>query len=464
MKILIWLLAALAYIGEFIYVNFILPFCYSRGIIFYNSFSKEQRVAFEKILEGFEDALVMSENVNKFVIGSNADAERTAANGNFGTVWRPQPYISTSYSGTDMTNNFNAYTQLTVPARLGFQRSAPFIMSLTEMRDALQENRLGVSARNKLASDINVNLLTAAANQGTLIVKQTAAASGFADIALAEAIMNEQGIAQEDRKIALSTRDYNGMAANLAARQTMNDMPTEAFKRAYVGEVASFDTFKLDYGLRLGAAAGVTCTITNASPLYYTPIATQAAASGDVVPVDNRYQNISINVTSGTVKVGDAFVLANVDAVHHITKLDTGQSKTFRITGIVSGAGGTGVVTISPPIIAGASGGGTPAELQYQNVSAAPVNGAAITWLNTATAYMNPFWVKDAIELLPGYNAVPTDAGVAVMKASTANGIEVTMQKFYDINTGNTKFRLDVLFGVCVVQPEMVGMMLFNQI
>jgi len=95
--------------------------------------------------------------------------------------------------------------------------------------------------------------------------------------------------------------------------------------------------------------AGVTVTIA-AADQYYTPLATSTASTGEVSNVDNRYQNISIAVTSGIVKVGDAFTMVGVNAVHHITKGDTGQLKTFRITGIVSGAGGTGVVTISPPI------------------------------------------------------------------------------------------------------------------
>ena len=49
------------------------------------------------------------------------------------------------------------------------------------------------------------------------------------------------------------------------------------------------------------------------------------------------------------------------------------------------------------------------------------------------------------------------------MRASTDQGIEVVMQKQYDINTMRTKFRLDVLYGVVNKQPEMSGIMLFSQ-
>lgn len=419
-----------------------------------NAFSKEERVAFENILEGFQDALVLSRNVSVY----NTNMTEMERSGDI--LWRPQPYVAQSFTGTDMTANFKDFTQLSVPASLGYSKSVPWTLTAKELRDALQEQRLGEAAKQKLASDINVAINSVASLQGTLVVKRTTAATGFDDVALAEAIMNEQGVQAFDRYMALSTRDYNGMASNLAGRGTMQGKPVTAYEKAFVGTIASFDTYKMDYTPRLAAAGGVTVTVNGANQ-YYTPKATSTAGTGEVSNVDNRYQNLTIAVTSGTVKVGDAFTIAGVNAVHHITKQDTGQLKTFRVTAIVSGGGGSGVVQISPPIISGT--GGTDAELEYQNVTAAPANGAAITWLNTAAGYFNPFWQKDAIELLPGRYAVPTDAGTAVMRASTDQGIELVMQKFYDINTMKTKYRLDTLFGVVNKQPEMSGVILFSQ-
>jgi hypothetical protein len=419
-----------------------------------NAFNKEERVAFENILEGFQDALVLSRNVSIY----NTDQTMMERTNN--VIWRPMPYIAQSFSGTDMTSNFKDFTQLAVPATIGFSRSVPWVLTASELRDSLQEGRLGDSAKQKLASDINTSLMTVAANQGTLVVKRTSAASGFDDVALAEAAMNEIGVQPFDRYLALSTRDYNGMASNLAGRQTMQGKPVTAYEKAFVGTVASFDTFKMDYATRLTAAAGVSVTVNGANQ-YFTPRATSTAGTGEVANVDNRYQNLTIAVGSGTVKVGDAFTILGVNAVHAITKQDTGQLKTFRITAIVSGAGGSGVVTISPPIISG--GGSTDAELQYKNVTATPANGAAITFLNTAAAYVNPFWQKDALEILPGRYAVPADAGAAVMRATTDQGIELVMQKQYDINTMKVKYRLDTLFGVVNKQPEMSGIILFGQ-
>jgi hypothetical protein len=362
-----------------------------------------------------------------------------------------------------MTTNFDDYTQLAVPATIGFQRSVPFVLTATELRDALQEGRLGDAAKQKLASDINVSVMNVAANQGTLFVKRSAAATGFDDVAQCEAIMNERGVQMEDRYLALSTRDYNGMANNLqgSSRSFGNSVSDQALRAGAVGRVASFETYKLDYANRKVAAAGgtgITMSTLVAGGNYWVPKATAVASTGETSNVDNRYQTITVTSTTN-VAAGDAFTIANVNSVHLITKQDTGQPMTFRVISVP--AGGTTLV-ISPPIIS--AQGGSDAEIQYQNcVVNSAASNAGITFLNTVTNFVNPFWFKDSIEILPGRYAVPNDAGAAVMRASTDQGIELVMQKQYDINTMRTKYRLDTLYGVVNKQPMMSGVIMFSQ-
>jgi hypothetical protein len=421
-----------------------------------NSFSKEERVAFENLLEGFQDALVLSRNVSIY----NTDQTMMERTNN--TIWRPQPYISKSYSGTDMTSNFTDYIQLAVPATIGFNQSVPWVMTATELRDALQEQRLGDAAKQKLASDINVAVMNVASAQGTLVVKRLAAATGFDDVAQCEAIFNEQGVNFDSRYLALSTRDYNGMANNLAGRQTLSGKTLTAYDRAYIGQVASFDTFKLDYANRIAAAAGsgITIDTRDSANNYQIPKAISTSpTTAERLNVDNRYQTITVSSSTG-VAAGDCFTIAGVNAVHHITKGDTGQLKTFRVISVP--AGGTTLV-ISPGIVSNQVASAASAE--YQNcVVNTKASNSAIVFLNTAAAPINCFWQKDAIEILPGRYAVPADAGANVMRASTDQGLELVMQKQYDINTMKTRYRLDTLFGVVNKQPEMSGIILFGQV
>lgn len=420
-----------------------------------NSFNKEERVAFEQILEGFDDAQVLSKAVSKYSTDSTM-MER--AND---TIWRPQPYIAQSFNGLDQTANFTDYTQLAVPATLGFSKSVPWIMNTKELRDSLQEGRLGDSAKQKLASDYNVAIMNVASDQGTLVVPVAGAAGDYDDVALCDSIMNEQGVPMFDRYLALSSRDYNGMAGNLAqaSRSFGNAKSDNAYERSLVGDVAGFKTMKLDYANRIAAAAGggaITIDTQAAATNYYVPAATSTAGTGETSNVDNRYQNITVSTTVNVV-AGDCFTIAGVEACHHITKQGTGELKTFRVIEVVNGT----TLKISAPIIS--NQGSSDVEAQYQNCIVTPNATAAIVWLNVNATSINPFWQKDALEILPGRYAVPSDAGADVMRGTTSNGIEVVWQKFYDINTMNIKYRLDTLFGVVNKQPEMSGILLFNQ-
>jgi hypothetical protein len=419
-----------------------------------NTFSKEERVAFEDILEGFEDALVISRNVSKY--GTNAQMMERAND----TIWRPMPYIMSSQDrvvGTDIT--FQDVKQLSVPSNIGFQKSVPWKMDALELRDALQEGRLGQAAYQRLASDVNTAVRDVASLQGTMVVSIATAAGTYADIAQAESLMNEQGIAEGDRYLALSTRDYNGLASDLAARQTMAGKPTSAYERSYVGNVAGLETYKMDAGKRIAAAGGGTRTIaTNGAQVQYVPKSSESVTAG-VINVDNRYQTVTVSATTGVV-AGDCFTIAGIQAVHHITKEATGQLKTFRVISVDSGT----TMTISPPLIGANQGSPTDAELAYKNCEVVSTSAtAAIVWLNVTAAAANPFWHKDSIEILPASYAVPTDQGVDVMKGTIDQGLEVCMTKFFNNKTYVSEYALDVRFGVVNTNPEMNGIILFGQ-
>lgn len=435
-----------------------------------NSFSKEEKVSFEQMLEGFNDALVMSRNVTVYNY-NQTDAARTTAlpssvSPNYGTVWRPQPYIMpsvTSTPGTPVT--FSDKTQLTVPASITNLKTVAWGMTSVELRDALQEGRLAAGANQKLASDINVAVMQTATALGSLVVTTGTPAGSFDDIALCDSIMNETGVASDSRYLSLSSRSYNGLAGNVVGTTRSfgtNNRSDKAFERAYVGMVSSFDTYKQDYALRKTAAAGggalTVSTLNAGGNVNYVPLATNTGVAG-VLNVDNRFQTITLSSNVG-VAAGDAFTIAGITSVHLITKQSTGQLKTFRVVSV----GAANTVVITPPIISAAN---APAqsELQYQNCERSGLGGAAqaIVFLNSTTADYNCFWHKSAIELLPGRLAIPENAGVAVMRATTDQGLEVVMQKQFDIASSLTQYRVDVLFGTAMLNPEMAGILLFDQ-
>jgi hypothetical protein len=264
-----------------------------------NAFSKEERIAFERLLEGFHDQLVMSKAVTIF----QNDQTMMARSGDM--IRRPMPYIARSFSGLDQTANFVGKTQLTIPAAIDTIRSSPWTMDATELRDALQENRLGDAAKQKIASDINVDVVNAVSQLGSLVVKRTVAATGFDDLAQADALMNESGIDYDGRYSVFGSRDYNAMAGNLASRAYVveGQKAANAYEMATVGrQVAGFErVLKADYLARLAAAAGVTVTVNGANQ-YTVPKALQhrraARFSRTLITASRRWRSPSRRVRS----------------------------------------------------------------------------------------------------------------------------------------------------------------------
>ena len=418
-----------------------------------NTFSKEERVAFEDILEGFNDSMVISRNIATYGTDGRL-MERTND-----TIWRPMPYILASQDRTvGSAVTAQDVKQLAVPSTLGFKKNVTWNLDAMELRDMLQEKRLGTAAYQRLASDVNTAVKDVASMQGTLAVPIVGAAGDYNDVALAESLMNETGVMSESRYLALGTRDYNGMAGDLAGRANMQTGKTAtAYERSFIGPVAGFETYKMDSGKALAATTATVTVATNGAQARYVPKSSESTVAGEI-NVDNRYQTVTTNTTTG-VAVGSAFTIAGVQAVHHITKEPTGRLKTFRVISITNGTS----MVISPPII-GANSTPTDAEVAYKNAEIVSTSAtAAIVWLNAVATQLNPFWHKDSIELLPGRYAVPTNEGVDVMRGTIDQGLEVVMSKKFDNSTFTSLYTLDVLFGVVNTNPEMNGVLFFGQ-
>lgn len=418
-----------------------------------NSFTTQEQVMFDDMVAGFDDALIIGKLATKYDVPGPELMERAGDQ-----FWIPAPMIGSSYNGFDQTSNFGSLTETEIAVSIGYHKSDPRTLSAKNLRNQTVLNQWGKAARQKLASDINFALFQTVALQGSVVVKRTVAATGYDDVSLADAALTEIGAPMSDRAYVAAPRVANLMAGDLAKRSTFSGAAQNAYEKATLGiGVAGFDVYKNDQSLSLTAATGGTTTVNGANQ-YYVPKANLTDTYGQKVNVDNRYSNLTIAAaTYANIKVGDAFTIAGVNSVHMISKQDTGQLQTFRVVGKPS----AGVIQIAPALISGT--GATRPEIEYQNVTAVPADGAAITWLNTVAAPLNPFFVRDSLLLLPGSYTVDPDDGWQVMRARTDLGIGVTYTRQGNINDLSVKARFDIDFGTALTSPQMAGVELFNQ-
>jgi hypothetical protein len=418
------------------------------------AFTKEERLVFDEMVPEFDDYLSYGALARKFEPLTPEQMVHTRDR-----FWVESPMIGSSYDGFDQTSNFDGLTEMAVPVSVGFHKSSPKTLSAKNLRNAGAMRQYAKAAKLKLASDINSALRTRVALEGSQFVKRTVAASGFDDLALAMAVMTEQGVPPEDRVAMIGVRSGIGMASNLAGRSEATSRSNDAYRTGLVAPgIANFDTYADDAPIRLGAATGGSTTVNGANQ-YFEPSAYFTEADGEQINLDNRRQNLTITATTyANVKVGDAFTIAGVNSVHMINKQDTGQLQTFRVVAKPS----AGVITITPAIIS--NQGATIAGKEYQNVTATPANGAAITWLNTVTAELNPFFVKDSLLLVPGSYTVDPQDGWQTLRAVTPKfGIAIQYTRQGDINTLNVKARWDIDFGTAFLNPQFGGAIAFNQ-
>lgn len=416
------------------------------------SFTKEEQVMFDKVIEGFDDGLVIAKGAELYDPLSAQEAVNAGDK-----FWVPAPMIGASYDGFDQSANFDGLTQLNVPATIGYHKAVPKTLSSKNLRNAFAMNQYGKAAKQKLSSDVNMAIYNTVALYGSVFSKRTAAATGYDDVADLDARLTRIGVPTDGRMAFYSPTDMNAMAGNLAGRSEATERSRTSYEKALVrSDIAGFEVFKNNQEIQLAAAGGGSTTVNGANQRT-VPAATSTSA-GLTENKDNRYTDLVITATTySAVKVGDAFTIANVFEVNLITKQSTGKLKTFRV--VDKPAANT--IRIWPAIIDAAEG--SIGSKEYANVSAGPANGAALTWLNTTAAPLNPFFRKESLILIPGSFTVSPEDGWQVMTATTDLGIGITYTRQGAINDLSVKARWDIDFGTALLNPEMAGVQMFGQ-
>jgi hypothetical protein len=242
---------------------------------------------------------------------------------------------------------------------------------------------MGQAASMRLAAEIDKNIYATVAAQASIFVKKTGAIA-WPDFATAEALMLSRGITSTMKKAFLNPFDYSVIAQDLGNKAYMGDWSKSAYERSQVPDIAGFRTFRTDNLANVTVTGTVSGTTIKGAQSH-----TVTAMTGDV-PTDNRRMTLLVQGANvANIKAGDAFTITGVNAVHNIDKSDTGQLMTFRVISSTASSSDRNLV-ITPAIVATGP---------YQNVTGVAADTAPLVFLNTATAAMNPFWYKDAIEI-----------------------------------------------------------------
>jgi hypothetical protein len=406
-----------------------------------NALAKDLELMWENFVEGYDAACVISQEAER----SYPSPQVMQRAGD--TFYKRQNFQATISTGLDISGATPTdVIDRFVPTVYRSPDNVLFYLDAKEMRDPDYKTKMGQAASVRLAAQIDSNLYAAVAARASIVVKKVGAFT-WDDAATAEALMLSRGIAGDRmRKTFLNPFDYQAVAKDLGNRAYLGDWSKSAYERSQVPDIAGFRTFRTDNVANLAATGTVSGTTINGAQSF-----TVTAMTGDV-PTDNRQMTLTVQGANvANIKVGDAFTIAGVNAVHQIDKSDTGQLMSFRVLAV----GGSGTsLTITPAIVATGP---------YQNVSAVAANSAALVFLNTVTKPVNAFWAQGAVTLDYGRLAFPTGEGAQVMTATTKQGVPLIMAYQFNSLTGKTSCRFTTLYAATVLDPEQCGIIIANQ-
>lgn len=417
-----------------------------------NQLSKDLEIMFENYVESFENSCIVSRSAKKY------RPDDTAMQRAGDVFHRPQRYHMDIVEGLDLTGKSKTdLVQRLVPSVFKEPKNILYKLDAREMRDPEHKTEAGRAAGQRLAAQIDSDLIANATLRATNVITvgtaSVAAKTMGRDLwdaaAGIDATMTAIGVPQGINRCSFwNPFNYKDLAGELGSRAYAQGATLKAYEKAEIPPVASFESYKTDISGRVPKGTATALTLA-AAPAHKV-----VATDSNDLPVDNRQGVITLSAAG--LQVGDAFTIAGVHSVHQISKDTTDQLQVFRVLA-VSGV----TATISPQILP--PDNVDTASRPYSNVDVNAANGAAITLLNKNAAATNLFWADGSVELMFGKLAFPTGQGPQVMTATTVQGATLIMSYFFDHIAGSTTTRFTTLYGSSVLVPEYVGLVFSGQ-
>lgn len=258
----------------------------------------------------------------------------------------------------------------------------------------------------------------------------TAAFSTLTTALLArEKIMN--GLPPDgDLKMRLNLRSSANLVGGLATLFNSQTELDKQYKQGYIGRAGGF------------SFAENTLLPSHTTGAYGAgPLAVNGAGqTGSTLNIDG------LTASTGQLKAGDVFTIANVFSVHPETKQSTGQLQQFVVTADTT-PGAAAAVAISPAIVTSGP---------RQTVSAGPADNAVVTVFSAAgTTYGNNIaFHKDAFAFATAPLELPSGGVIAASRAEQ-DGLSLRVVQDYAIGTDQFITRVDVLFGFTELYPQL---------
>lgn len=323
------------------------------------------------------------------------------------------------------------------------QAHVTWAFSSVELTMTIEEysERYIAPAAAQLANTVDYDLTGLYDDVGNHVGTPGTTPSNFSDLGDGQQKLDEGAVPNDRRCAVINPAAHWSLADGLKgtfAQRPANDILT----KGYLGTTAGLD-MHMDQNIRQHTTGAFT---TSCTPLMAATV------------TDGGYQlsTDGWNGSTAVLKAGDVFTVDAVYSVNPRSKESTGNLKQFvSLNDETSSAGGAVTIDIMSSTSEGLQDSGS-----YQNVDAHPQNNAALNMVGTeSTAYpQNLIFHPNAFALVTMPLAMPANVwGSRVTDKKM--GLSIRLLKDYDIDADEEIVRMDILYGVSTLYPELATRM-----
>jgi hypothetical protein len=258
--------------------------------------------------------------------------------------------------------------------------------------------------------------------------------STFAALGAAQTILDNEA-APSDGRVAVMNPAANWALADGLKGTFAQNLASSIMTKGFLGKVANLDIY-MDQNVKKHTTGSFTASA--------TPLVNGATASGAASFVTDGW-----NASASTVTDGDIFTLAATNGVNPMSGASTGILRRWVAGADYTSAAGAMTIAVSPSCIYTATN-------PYSTVNALPLDNAALTFVGTAsTAYtQNLVFHPNAFALVTVPIEIPSNVWGA-RESDPEAGVSIRVVKQYDIGADEEIIRLDILYGMKTLYPEL---------
>lgn len=388
---------------------------------------------------------------NNLVMGSNVYRDYQAEfpgdpkKGGNVTIRKPVKFTSTKAR----TRSTSVITENSITLSVSTQDHISWAFESAQLALTIEQysERYLRPACARLANDVDADLLALYDDVYNSVWESTGHVTPNTFMVIGKAMqrLDEEACPPEDRVVVFNPAAHWSMANALTALY-QQEPGTKAIRKGYLGQIAGAQIF-MDQNVKVhttgqyGTTAGSDGTgleVATGAPTGVTFTSAIALCDFNVV-------------TTAALKVGDVFTLAGIYAVNPMSGESTGALRNFVVTAevpVASAGSGTEhpyTVGIQPDMIHTGP---------YKTVQSLPSGGVAVdVYGNTAKNYpQNLCFHKNAFALVMVPLPMPEGAWGATM---SEDGFSIRITKQWSIETDCEVCRLDILYGVKTIYPEL---------